>query len=79
MVRITTRFEAVRIATRLEEVMNLNDEDLCPKIIKDVKEISKGTINCKAYMFKPGEYEIHECKFQFQLSLNNKLCSCGVW
>lgn len=69
----------VRIATRLQAAMEWNDEDLCPKIVKAVKAISKQIISCKAYMSGPGEYEIHEGKSQFPLSLNSKLCSCGAW
>ncbi|XP_056688350.1 uncharacterized protein [Spinacia oleracea] len=30
-------------------------------------------------MSRPGEYEIHEGKSQFPLSLNDKICSCGAW
>lgn len=59
--------------------MNLNDEVLCPKIVKAIKDISKETISYKWYMSKSGEYELHEGKSQFLLSLNNKLCPCGTW
>ena len=69
----------VRIATRLQTAINWSDDGICPKIEKTLKNISKGTICCKAYMSKPGEYEIHEGKSQFPLSLNSKLCSCGAW
>ena len=58
---------------------DLKDDDLCPKIKKVLKAISKDTISCKAYMSSPGEYEIHEGKSHFPLSLNNKICSCGAW
>nr|XP_017227610.1 PREDICTED: uncharacterized protein LOC108203301 [Daucus carota subsp. sativus] len=53
--------------------------DRCRPIMKALKNISKDTISCKAYMSKPGEYEIHEGKSHFPLSLNNKICSCGAW
>ncbi|WOH08245.1 hypothetical protein DCAR_0727683 [Daucus carota subsp. sativus] len=69
----------VRIATRHEAAMTWKDDELCPKIKKLLKSISKDTICCKAYMSRPGEYEIHEGKSHFPLSLNNKLCSCGAW
>ncbi|XP_063946158.1 uncharacterized protein LOC135151558 [Daucus carota subsp. sativus] len=69
----------VRIATRSQAAMTWKDDDLCPKIKKVLKAISKDTISCKAYMSSPGEYEIHEGKSHFPLSLNNKICSCGAW
>ncbi|XP_074378220.1 uncharacterized protein LOC141719744 [Apium graveolens] len=69
----------VRIASRHENALTWNDDDLCPKITKLVKKIGKDTISCKAYMSSPGEYEIHEGKSQFPLSLNNKICTCGAW
>lgn len=69
----------VRMATRQQVAMTWKDDDLCPKIQKIVKLISKDITGCKAFMSSPGEYEIHEGKSQFPLSLNNKLCSCGAW
>lgn len=68
----------VRMATRYTAAQNWKDDEVCPKIVKLVKTISKDIISCKAFMSKPGEYEIHEGKSQFPLSLNNKICSCGV-
>lgn len=68
----------VRMATRHEAAMAWKNDDLCPKIAKLVKVISKDIISCKAFMSKPGEYEIHEGKSQFPLSLNDKICSCGA-
>ncbi|XP_021721971.1 uncharacterized protein LOC110689495 [Chenopodium quinoa] len=67
------------MATRHEKSKTWNDDDVCPKIAKKVKDISKATTSCKAYPSSPGEYEIHEGKSQFPLSLNNKICSCGAW
>lgn len=69
----------VRMASRHEIALRWDDDELCPKIMKLVKKIGKDTISCKAYMSSPGEYEIHEGKSQFSLSLNNKICSCGAW
>ncbi|XP_063936990.1 uncharacterized protein LOC135147691 isoform X2 [Daucus carota subsp. sativus] len=69
----------VRMATRQQAASTWHDDDLCPKIVKILKVISKETISCKAYMSKPGEYEIHEGTSQFPLSLNSKICSCGAW
>nr|XP_017233707.1 PREDICTED: uncharacterized protein LOC108207788 [Daucus carota subsp. sativus] len=69
----------VRMATRAERARLWKDDDLCPKIGKLLKSISKDIITCKAFMSSPGEYEIHEGKSQFPLSLNNKICSCGAW
>ncbi|WOG83455.1 hypothetical protein DCAR_0102630 [Daucus carota subsp. sativus] len=69
----------VRMATRQQATSSWHDDDLCPKIVKILKVISKETISCKAYMSKPGEYEIHEGTSQFPLSLNSKICSCGAW
>ena len=69
----------VRISTRYQHALGWKDDELCPKIIKALKVISKDTISCKAYMSKPREYEIHEGKSHFPLSLNNKICSCGAW
>ena len=68
----------VRMARRHQAALNWKKDDPCPKIVKLVKLISKDIISCKAYMSKPGEYEIHEGKSQFPLSLNNKICSCGA-
>ncbi|KAK1356307.1 hypothetical protein POM88_049563 [Heracleum sosnowskyi] len=51
----------VRMATRLEAATSWKDDDLCSKIVKG---ISKDIISCKAYMSKPGEYEIHEGKLE---------------
>lgn len=67
------------MATRHQVASTWNDDDLCPKIMKLVNKIAKDTISCQAYMSSPGEYEIHEGKSQFPLSLNNKICSCGAW
>ena len=69
----------VRMATRAERARLWKDDDLCPKIGKLLKSISKDIITCKAFMSSPGEYEIHEGKSRFPLSLNNKICSCGAW
>lgn len=69
----------VRMATRYTAAQNWKDDEVCPKIVKLVKTISKDIISCKAFMSKPGEYEIHEGKSQFPLSLNNKICTCGAW
>lgn len=69
----------VRMATRQQVASTWNDDDLCPKIVKMLKVIGKQTISCRAYMSKLGEYEIHEGKSQFPLSLNSKICSCGAW
>ncbi|XP_021737708.1 uncharacterized protein LOC110704226 [Chenopodium quinoa] len=44
-----------------------------------LREIIKATSTCRAYQSSPGEYEIHEGRSQFPLSLNNKICSCGAW
>lgn len=68
----------VRMATRYQAALNWKEDGLCPKIVKLVKLISKDVISCKAYMSKPGEYEIHEGKSHFPLSLDNKICSCGA-
>ncbi|XP_021733021.1 uncharacterized protein LOC110699815 [Chenopodium quinoa] len=69
----------VRIASRHERAQEWEDNDLCPKIAKMVREISKATSTCRAFQSSPGEYEIHEGKSQFPLSLNSKICSCGAW
>ncbi|XP_021751655.1 uncharacterized protein LOC110717311 [Chenopodium quinoa] len=69
----------VRIATRLENARSWKDEDICPKIVKLVKQIGKASSNCRAFKSSPGEYEIHEGRSQFPLSLNKKICSCGAW
>ncbi|XP_021746032.1 uncharacterized protein LOC110711901 [Chenopodium quinoa] len=69
----------VRMSARHENSKSWNDDDICPKIAKKVKDISKATSTCKAYQSTPGEYEIHEGKSQFPLSLNSKICSCGAW
>lgn len=69
----------VRMATRLEAARSWKDGELCPKIVKLLKEISKDIISYKTYMSKPREYEIHERKSQFSLLLNSKICSYGEW
>ncbi|XP_021764000.1 uncharacterized protein LOC110728665 [Chenopodium quinoa] len=69
----------VRIASRHEAAMDLNNDELCPKIARLVREISKASTTCRAFQSSPGEYEIHEGKSQFPLSLNSKICSCGAW
>lgn len=66
------------IVTRYEAAKNWKDDDLCLKI-KVLKDINKNTISCTSYMSKLGEYEIHEGKSDFMLSLNNKICSCRAW
>ncbi|XP_021727453.1 uncharacterized protein LOC110694597 [Chenopodium quinoa] len=69
----------VRIATRMENAKSWNDEDITPKIVKLVKEIGKACSKCRVFKSSPGEYEIHEGRSQFPLSLNKKVCSCGAW
>ncbi|XP_021764583.1 uncharacterized protein LOC110729168 [Chenopodium quinoa] len=69
----------VRIATRMENARSWKDEDITPKIVNLVKEIGKATSKCRAFKSSPGEYEIHEGRSQFPLSLNKKICSCGAW
>ncbi|XP_021742853.1 uncharacterized protein LOC110708933 [Chenopodium quinoa] len=69
----------VRIASRHERAQGWEDNDLCPKIAKLVRDISKATSTCRAFQSSPGEYEIHEGRSQFPLSLNQKICSCGAW
>ncbi|XP_021723369.1 uncharacterized protein LOC110690788 [Chenopodium quinoa] len=69
----------VRIATRMENARSWKDEDITPKIVKLVKEISKASSKCRVFKSIPSEYEIHEGRSQFPLSLNKKVCSCGAW
>ncbi|XP_021773266.1 uncharacterized protein LOC110737204 [Chenopodium quinoa] len=69
----------VRIASRKEAAMALNNDELCPKIARLVREISKASTTYGAFQLSPEEYEIHEGKSQFPLSLNSKICSCGAW
>ncbi|XP_021758656.1 uncharacterized protein LOC110723618 [Chenopodium quinoa] len=69
----------VRLATRYENGISWKEDDICPKIAKMVKKIGKASSTCKAFKSKPGEYEIHEGRSQFPLSLNQKVCSCGAW
>ncbi|XP_021729166.1 uncharacterized protein LOC110696187 [Chenopodium quinoa] len=47
--------------------------------IRRVCMIGKASSNCRAFKSSPGEYEIHEGRSQFPLSLNKKICSCGAW
>ncbi|XP_056688620.1 uncharacterized protein [Spinacia oleracea] len=69
----------VRISTRHQNSMGWDNDGICPKIVKMLKQIGKESSSCRAYMSRPGEYEIHEGKSQFPLSLNDKICSCGAW
>ncbi|XP_010672552.2 uncharacterized protein LOC104889107 [Beta vulgaris subsp. vulgaris] len=69
----------VRIAIRHQDSLNWNDVEICPKVVKMLREISMESTKCKLHMSRPGEYEIHEGKSQFPLSLNRKICSCGAW
>ncbi|XP_021759165.1 uncharacterized protein LOC110724075 [Chenopodium quinoa] len=69
----------VRIASRHERAQGWEDNDLCPKIAKLVRDISKATSTCRAFQSSPGEYEIHEGRSQFPLNLNQNICSCGAW
>ncbi|XP_021775489.1 uncharacterized protein LOC110739330 [Chenopodium quinoa] len=69
----------VRIASRSERAQSWENNDLCPKIAKLVREISKATSTYRAFQSSSGEYEIPEGKSQFPLSLNSKICSCGAW
>lgn len=69
----------VRMATRLQVAEGWNEEGICPKVEKMVKEIGKATKFCVAHKSAPGEYEIHEGQSQFPLSINLKKCACGYW
>lgn len=69
----------VRIATRQQQCENWDEEGICPKIAAMVKDISKATKFCTAHKSAPGEFEIHEGKSQFPLSINKKKCACGAW
>lgn len=69
----------VRIATRQQNCEDWDDEGVCPKIVKIIKEVGKATKFCKAHMSAPGEFEIHEGNSQFPLSLNKMKCACGAW
>ncbi|XP_021767772.1 uncharacterized protein LOC110732169 [Chenopodium quinoa] len=48
----------VRIASRHERAQGWEDNDLCPKIAKMVREISKATSTCRAFQSSPGEHAV---------------------
>ena len=69
----------VRIATRQQQCQEWDDEGLCPKIAKLVKDIGTSTKFYASYTSTPGEFEIHEGNSHFPLCLNHRKCACGVW
>ncbi|KAL2926744.1 Succinyl-diaminopimelate desuccinylase [Bienertia sinuspersici] len=62
----------VRPETRQQQAETWDENDIFPKIAQMVKDIGKATKFCECHMLAPGEFEIHEGKSQFPISINQR-------
>lgn len=69
----------VRLATRKEVCEKWERSDICPNIIKRVQSLCTDSRTCRAYLSKPGEFEVVDGKSTLPVSLNNHTCACNLW
>ncbi|XP_010678244.3 uncharacterized protein LOC104893808 [Beta vulgaris subsp. vulgaris] len=72
------RVAMVRHTTR-QHLSEMWADGVCPNIREKLRVIIKDSRICHAYPSGRGEYEIHDGRSVFPVSLTNRSCICGRW
>jgi SWIM zinc finger len=69
----------VRMATRRENAEDMDDNALCPKILKRIQALTLEARACRVFKCGGGEFEIIDGKSTLPVSLVERTCICNKW